>query len=358
MAAREKVLLGFSGGVDSLAVARLLTLQGFEVVPLWLEMGGEGDRYLHSRARRAAAGLGLELAVEKVAGVFAAEVVDYLKNSYARAETPNPCIRCNAFVKFAGLAAAADRRGIEKLATGHYIRAEPELATGRGRSYHRALDAAKDQSYFLFLVPRKFLDRTLFPLGSRTKAAAFQLAADSGCDLANYRESQELCFLNGDNYRDFLSTAGPAGPGPGAIVNRRGEVLGRHSGLENYTVGQRRGLDVAWSEPLYVLRLDRENNRLVVGSRAETGCCEFTVADLNWLVEPRSAGEVEREVLCRIRHRHQPAPARIRPGKDLQTVVVEFFAPQFAVTPGQGAAFYDGDRLLGGGLIKSVEAEG
>ncbi len=346
MGRSQKIVVGFSGGVDSLVAARLLLEQGCEVVPLFLEMGGEGAGERRRRARRAAAGLGLKLLVENLSAEFSREVVDYLVASYRRGETPNPCLHCNARIKFAGLAAAADRLGIETLATGHYCRRPPASRAG---GLLRAVDRSKDQSYFLLQVPAAILRRTRFPLGELSKRGVLEMAALSGWRSEGYRESQELCFLNGGDYRDFLRRRDAAASRPGDIVTLDGEVVGRHRGLENYTVGQRRGLDIAWSEPLYVLRLDCRGNRLFVGPRAAADRRVFRVRELNWLGPEPAVG---RELLCQIRHRHRPAPVRIAAAAaDFLEVV--FAVPQFAVAPGQGAAFYHDDRLLGGGIIET-----
>ncbi len=349
MVSEKKVVLGFSGGVDSLAAAVLLRRRGYGVVPVFLEMGGAGSVFLRQRAAGAAEKSGLELVVEDVSTLFYRQVVDYLKTSYLAARTPNPCIRCNAFVKFAGLAAVADRLGIEHIATGHYFRSGGgEVSGDTGLICRRAVDRTKDQSYFLSQVPAKILGRALFPLGELSKNKVCEIAFAAGYELENYRESQELCFLNGENYRDFLRCEGLVGTGSGDIVTRTGECIGRHRGLQNYTVGQRRGLDIAWSEPLYVLELDFAGNRLVVGPRAVAGRRELLARELNWLVPPPVSGA---EISCQIRHRHTAALARIFPVSGAEIFRVVFIEPQFAVAPGQGVAFYDGDRLLGGGVI-------
>ncbi|MCK5540528.1 MAG: tRNA 2-thiouridine(34) synthase MnmA [Deltaproteobacteria bacterium] len=342
----KRVVLGFSGGVDSAAVAVLLKRQGYQVIPVVLDLGGADTQFLLDRASKMAARLGLKLLVESAAEVFAKEVIDDLLFDYAHAQTPNPCIRCNARVKFARLAVVADRLKIEKLATGHYFR---KLANASGKSeinYHKALDQSKDQSYFLLSVPKILLHRTLFPLGEISKAEALSLAAEAGYELDNYRESQELCFLNGEKYQEFLVSRGVTG-GRGEIVDSQGRLLGEHQGLQNYTVGQRRGMGIAHPEPLYVIKLDYQHNRLLVGEREETYGSRLQVYKINWLIEPPSQPF---KIECQIRYRHQPAPALLIPLTDEQ-IKIEFESPQYAITPGQGAAFYSGDRLLGGGII-------
>ncbi len=346
MSNKKRVILGFSGGVDSAAAAVLLQRQGFQVLPVVLDMGGAGRDFLLDRAAKMAARLGLELWVEPVAAIFSDQVVDYLLSSYRRAQTPNPCIRCNAAVKFARLAAVAERLGIEKIATGHYFRRDD------AGNYCQAVDSRKDQSYFLFAVAADILDRCLFPLGDIDKKAAQALAAAAGYELDNYQESQELCFLNGEKYQEFMRSCGDVGA-PGEILDLQGKVVGEHSGLQNYTVGQRKGMGIAHPVPLYVVRLDYKNNRLLVGERDRVYSQKFKVSNINRLADLPVKGA---EICCQIRYNHRPAPATLQVlAGDL--LAVEFVTPQFAVTPGQGAAFFKGEQLLGGGFIKSADPE-
>ena len=354
MSKLKRVVLGFSGGVDSVAAAILLERNGFEVVPVVLDLGGADTPFLLERAGKMAARLGLELIAEPAADIFTKEVINDLAFAYSHAQTPNPCIRCNALVKFARLAAVADRLQIEKLATGHYFLrltdVPSDVSSGTsGESeitYHKAFDQRKDQSYFLLSVPEIVLRRTIFPLGEIDKPEALRLAAEAGYELDNYRESQELCFLNGEKYQEFLVRQGVIG-GRGEIVNSQGSVLGEHRGLQNYTVGQRRGMGIAHPQPLYVIKLDYQNNRLLVGEREEVYGSRLQVNKINWLVVPPSQ---PLKIKCQIRYRHQPALATLTPLADNQVEVV-FDSPQFAITPGQGAAFFSDNRLLGGGII-------
>ena len=339
---KKRVLLGFSGGVDSAAAAVLLEQAGFQVIPVVLDMGGASRDFLLERAAEMAVRLKLELLVEPVADIFAEKVVDYLISSYSRAETPNPCIRCNAAVKFARLAAVAERLQIEKIATGHYFR------RGLDRGFYKACDQHKDQSYFLFSVAADILQRCLFPLGDIDKKTATALAATAGYELDNYRESQELCFLNGEKYQEFMQSRGEVGK-PGEIVDLEGVVRGEHTGLQNYTVGQRKGMGIAHPVPLYVVRLDYQNNRLLVGERDSVYSTNFKVSQINWLADvPFEDQAVE----CQIRYNHQPAPATLNILDD-DLLAIEFTTPQFAITPGQGAVFFLGEQLLGGGFIQS-----
>ncbi len=342
----KSVVLGFSGGVDSAAAAVLLKQQGYQVIPVVLDLGGADTSFLLERASNMAIRLGLELLVEPAVEAFSKEVVEYLLFAYTHAQTPNPCIRCNALVKFACLAMVAERLKIEKLATGHYFRRFAGVSNKSEVTFLKACDKRKDQSYFLFSVPEKLLQRSLFPLGEVCKDKALILAAEAGYELDNYRESQELCFLNGERYQEFLVRRGVIS-GRGKIVDSQGRVRGEHHGLQNYTIGQRRGLGIANPEPLYVIKLDYQDNRLLVGKREEAYSCRFKVNQINWLIEPPSQ---PLEIECRIRYRHEPGLAILNRRADGQAEI-EFVSPQFAITPGQGAAFYHGDRLLGGGII-------
>jgi len=342
----KKIVLGFSGGVDSMVAALQLRLRGFRVIPVALDLGGADAPWLLDRAARAAALLGLELMIEPGAEVFSREVVQPLLAAYSQARTPNPCLCCNARVKFVLLGRVAERLRADGLATGHYLRrrATPDETE---ISWHQARDQGKDQSYFLQAVPTAWLRRCLFPLGELFKSEVLSLAREVGYELSGYRESQELCFLQGEKYQDFLLRQGLVGV-PGEITSLEGSFLGRHRGLQNYTIGQRRGLGVAYSEPLYVCALDGTRNRLLVGTREQVLRQSFQVTSVNWLV-PSPAAPLKLE--CQIRYRHRPAPATLTPLSE-DRVRIDFVTPQFAVTPGQGAAFYLGDRLLGGGTIE------
>ncbi|MBN2706593.1 MAG: tRNA 2-thiouridine(34) synthase MnmA [Deltaproteobacteria bacterium] len=342
----KKIVLGFSGGVDSAVAALLLQRRGCKVIPVVLDLGGADAPFLLDRAARTAALLGLELMIEPGKEIFFREVVRNLLDDYRHARTPNPCLRCNARVKFALLARVAERIQADGLATGHYLRrwanpGETEI------SWHQARDKGKDQSYFLQAVPSAWLRRCLFPLGELSKSEVLRLAREAGYELTGYRESQELCFLQGEKYQDFLLRQGLVGV-PGEITSLDGSFLGRHRGLQNYTIGQRRGLGVASREPLYVCALDFTRNRLQVGTREQALRQSFQVASVNWLLPfPDAPLPLE----CQIRYRHRPALATLTPLPE-NRARIDFVTPQFAVTPGQGAAFYAGDRLLGGGTIE------
>ncbi len=337
----EKVVVGFSGGVDSLAAALLLREQGCEVQLAALDMGVYDRKLFVRRVREAASRLSLPLEIFPAPELFKKQVVDYLAASYLDGLTPNPCIRCNARVKFFLLRQAAETFQARWLATGHYVNFG-DWEDG-SRVIVQGVDAAKDQSYFLQQLPVEWLPMMRFPLGKLKKEVVLDLARRAGYPLDDYRESQELCFVKDGSYADLCQA--PAVDADGPIVNLAGEVVGRHRGIHHYTLGQRRGLGVAHSEPLYVYAIDPRHNRLVVAERRELYRTTFLVHQLNWFIEPENC---PRRLNFQIRYRHRPAPASMEM-IDRDTVRVVFDQPQFAITPGQGAAGYvDGCLLLGG----------
>lgn len=341
----EAVAVAFSGGVDSALAAHLLREQGFEVLTVHLRLtaAAEGGR----RAAQLARALGLPFLEVDLRSEFEAWVVRQFVQSYARGLTPNPCVLCNAVIKFGVLWERVRALGARYLATGHYVRRLPAPEGGFG--LWRGLDRSKDQSYFLQRLPREVLPQVLFPLGELTKVEVrrrFQALGLPAMDLPP--ESQEVCFIPPEGYREFLLRAGVAAP-PGEMVDAHGRYCGRHRGLIHYTVGQRRGLGLAAREPLYVLKLCPETNRVVVGSKAELFAPGLKAVAPNWLWEP-PGGEFEATAV--IRYRHPGVRARIRQEADGRLTVV-FAQPQAAVAPGQAVAFYEGDRLLGGAWIEA-----
>jgi tRNA-specific 2-thiouridylase len=336
---KEKVLVAMSGGVDSSVAAHLLAQAGYEVTGVFLRMregpGPEGDA---ADARRVAEALGIELLVLEAAGDFA-RIIDYFVAEYSRGRTPNPCVHCNALVKFGLLVARADERGARWVATGHHAR----IADGAIR---RA--AGKDQSYALFGVPRGFLERMLLPIGDFPgKAEVRGIAAGLGLPVAEKPESQDICFVSG-RYVELLRRR-PEALRPGNIVDLSGHILGRHDGVGHFTVGQRRGLGVAVGRPMYVTRIDPATATVTIGSKQEVTSSGLSASAANWHVEAPAAGGAF-EAMVQIRYHHEPSAGRVRiTGPD--TFQVEFAHPVAAVTPGQAAVVYDGDRLLGGGWI-------
>ena len=339
----EKVVVGFSGGVDSLAAALLLREQGCVVQLAALDMGVYDSELFVRRVREAASRLSLPLEIIPVPELFKKQVVDYLGASYLDGLTPNPCIRCNARVKFFLLRQAVETFQARWLATGHYVSFNNWKDGSRVMA--QGIDAAKDQSYFLQQLPAPWLAMMKFPLGKLKKEEALDLARQVGYPLGDYRESQELCFVREGSYADLCQA--PAVDACGPIVNLAGKVVGRHRGIHHYTLGQRRGLGIAHPEPLYVYAIDPRHNRLVVAERRELYRTTFLVRQLNWFVKPENC---PRRLSFQIRYRHRPEPASLEI-IDRDAARVVFDQPQFAVTPGQGAAGYEDDCLLVGGVI-------
>ncbi len=308
-------------------------------------------------ARRVANFLGIPYYVVNFESRFEQGVVRPFVERYLAGETPIPCSLCNTEIKFDQLIETARQVGAERIATGHYARVEQDQKTGRYRLL-RGVDASKDQSYFLFGLTQEQLSRTDFPLGGMTKAEVRRMARERGLPVAEKAESQEICFVPSGDYRKFIEAylaeqGEPLESAPGELVTTDGRVLGEHSGLHHYTVGQRKGLGIATGEPLYVIELDAARNRVVVGRNEELMQKCFVARDVNW-IRPFGAGETF-EVGVKIRNKHLAAPARIEASSNSEARV-EFLEPQRAITPGQAAVFYDGEEVLGGGWIARGQA--
>ena len=357
----HRVAVGLSGGVDSSLTAALLRAAGWQVegLTLWL-MSGKGACCAEGLVD--AAGLCEELGVPHHVvdsrQIFQQEIVQFLVQGYSDGTTPLPCSRCNRAVKFGPMLDwAARERGIERVATGHYARLRPSPSGGRTQLL-RGLDARKDQSYFLYDLPQTVLQRLVFPLGELTKPDTRAEAGRLGLRTAEKPESQDLCLADHHgSMKAFLDAYLPERPGE--IVLGDGRVVGQHDGIEHFTIGQRKGLGVAWSEPLHVVRLDAAMNRVVVAPRAEAARSECVVGAINWVsIDPPSS---PLEVQVQVRYRSAPERARLIPVAADQSdqlaerphrCRLEFLEPQFSITPAQAAVFYDGEMVLGGGLIQ------
>lgn len=366
-AMRERIVVAMSGGVDSSVTAALLHEEGHEVVGLTLRLHGGCDRPAERGrscctaddvrdAAAVASRIGFAFHTLDQRDAFRERVVEPFIDEYVRGRTPNPCVLCNDVFKFDVLVEHARAIGATAVATGHYVRAGRD---GDGRpALFRGHDRSKDQSYFLFGTPTAALPLLRFPLGERTKDEVRSLAQRFGLGVAAKPDSQEICFVPDGDVGAFVASARPdAVRGPGPVVDGGGRVLGRHGGLHRYTVGQRRGIGVASTRPLYVRAIDVAGNRLVVGDRADCDSTTVFATGAHWLAgEPPTDGA---RVVARIRHQHAGVPGVVALGADGR-FAVHFDAPVHAAAPGQALVVHaeDGDRLLGGGWIDGAETPG
>ncbi|MBD1888994.1 tRNA 2-thiouridine(34) synthase MnmA [Coleofasciculus sp. FACHB-SPT9] len=350
----NKVVVGLSGGVDSSVAAATLHHQGYEVVglTLWL-MKGKGQ--CCSEGMVDAASLCEQLSIPHhivdSRDVFQENIVDYLVVGYESGITPLPCSQCNKAVKFGPmLRYASEELGIDKIATGHYARIGYDAETGRYQ-LRRAVDLSKDQSYFLYDLSQEMLAGSMFPLGELHKTETRRIAAEFGLKTADKPESMDLCLVESHgSMQTFLDKY--ISQQTGDIVDQSGKVLGQHTGIHHYTIGQRKGIGVAAAEPLYVVALDAVRNRVIVGDRASTHKPECTAARLNWVSIPEPTSPIRAEV--QVRYRSKAVPVSVIPLEDSRIKLV-FDEPQFGITPGQAAVLYDGDIVLGGGIIERFE---
>ena len=360
----SRVLVGMSGGVDSCVAAALLAEAGHEVIGVSLQLYDHSDGGRSARccspedfldARRVANAFGFRYYVINREEAFARHVLDNFVDEYRQGRTPNPCVRCNAGVKFETLTRLARELGADKVATGHYARLVDDPVTGRPRLL-RAHDEEKDQSYFLFDLSPEQLERAIFPLGEKTKSEVRAQAVRLGLSMAAKPESQDVCFVEGGDYREFLhrrmADAGRKEQ-EGDVVDTHGAVLSRHAGLSGFTVGQRRGLGVTTGSRLYVIRLEADANRVVLGGEDELMCSALTVTGTRFHGESCDSADRSFAARVRVRYRHVGAEAMVVP-HDGERSTIRFEQPLRGATPGQAAVFYDGDMVLGGGWIDSV----
>ncbi len=348
----RRIVVAMSGGVDSSVVAALAAASGAETIGVTLQLYDHGEATARAGACCAGRDIRDARAVCDRLGIahyvfdhetrFREAVVERFADEYAAGRTPIPCVQCNMGPKFTDLLGLARDLGADCLATGHYVR---RAAGPNGAELHRGADPARDQSYFLFATTRDQLEFLRFPLGALPKAQVREMAAELGLAVAAKPDSQDICFVPDGNYADLVRKLRPEAGAPGEIVDLSGRVLGAHRGLIHYTVGQRRGLEIGGSpEPLYVVRLEPEAARVVVGPRAALAVEAAVLGDLNVL------GPLDGPLTAKVRSMARPVPARL----DGDRLV--FDTPEFGVAPGQAAVLYDGDRVLGGGWITATEA--
>lgn len=352
-----KVVVAMSGGVDSSVAAALLKQQGYDVIGMMLRLWSEPGKEESNRcctpesmalARRVAAKLDIPFYAVDAKEVFRETVVQYFLDGYARGETPNPCLLCNRQIRWTFLLDHALALGADFMATGHYARRRT-MDDGR-QVLLRAVDHAKDQSYVLHVLNQEKLARALFPVGDYTKPEIRRMAESFGLPTATRHDSQDLCFLAGDDYRNFLQRHAAELMKPGQIVTREGKVVGQHNGLVNYTIGQRKGLGAGSPVPLYVLGKNAATNTLLVGTQEELGSNELTARDVNWVSMDAPTEPFRAEV--KIRYTAKEASALVTPMDNGGRVRVRFDAPMRDITAGQAAVFYRDDVLLGGGIIQ------
>lgn len=348
-----KIAVAMSGGVDSSVMAALLKKEGHEVIGLTMLVVPEDEKTdgrVPAMAQAVAKTLDIPHYVIDLRECFADRIISEFCIQYGLGKTPNPCVRCNRFIKFGSLFEKARELGAEVMATGHYARIEQRKSDG---SYllKKGIDHKRDQSYFLYDLTQEQLSRTLFTLGHISKDVVRRKAEEMSLPVSRNVESREICFIPDNDYPRFLQKKSTVGTVPGGIVDSQGSVVGEHQGIIHYTIGQRHGLGIAFGKPLYVVAIDAKTNTVIVGDRQDLFSSEFIASGVNWISVAKP--ELPLTAWVRIRYLHPESQALLTPLGD-DRVRVRFQQPQSAITPGQAAVFYDGDLVVGGGTIEEV----
>jgi tRNA-specific 2-thiouridylase len=341
---KKRVAVAMSGGVDSSVAAALLKQVGYEVSGFHMRLGKDIPNSLAALERTGKL-LNIPLYKVDLEREFRRLVIDYFCREYSRGRTPNPCVACNQYIKFDMLLERALATGADYFATGHYARVE---ATAEGYKLKKAVDISKDQSYFLYTLGQEQLKHLFLPLGEMTKERVKNIAGELDLPSSGHHESQDVCFIPDNDYRAFIAANLPLREGE--IVDIKGRVLGKHGGLALYTVGQRQGLGLTSAEPLYVIKIDAGSNKIIVGSREQALHNVLVARQLNWVLG--QAPQLPLEITAKIRYKAPEAAAELFPVDG--DVEVRFSEPQSAVAPGQSVVFYQGEDVLGGGIIDAV----
>lgn len=344
---KKKILLGMSGGVDSSVSAVVLQEQGYEVIGATMKLWEDTEKAIED-AKKVCKKLGIEHHVIDCTEKFRCHVINKFISEYENAKTPNPCVECNRYLKFGAFYEKAKELGCEYIATGHYAKTEYSEKYKR-YVLKKSDEEKKDQTYFLYYIPKEEIEYIIFPLQNRTsKEETRKIAEKNSLEVAQKKDSQEICFIPDNDYQKFLQKYSSQKPKVGNIVLKDGTVLGKHNGLINYTIGQRKGLGISYKEPLYVIKLDIQKNQVIVGTEQDLYSKELIANEINWLAIDKLNEPLK--LKAKVRYRAKEAECTVYPIENEQVKVI-FDEPQRAITPGQSVVFYDEDIVIGGGKI-------